>query len=62
MKKNYPCKTINGIKKRMHIHVMEQHLGRELEKDEFVHNRSGDRSDYSIDNLVVIRKNRKERK
>lgn len=59
MSNNYPSKTINGKKKRMHIHVMENHLGRPLEKNEFVHNRSGDRSDYSIENLVVIRKNRK---
>ena len=56
MKKNYPHKTINGVKKRVHLHAMEEHLGRPLEKGEFVHNKSGDRSDYSIENLVIIRK------
>ncbi len=59
MKKRYPHKTINGVKQRIHRHVMEEYLGRPLEKCEFVHNKSGDRSDYSIENLVVIRKNRK---
>lgn len=57
MKKNRcPHKTINGVKKRMRIHVMEEHLGRELEKGEHVYHVNGDRSDYSIENLVVIRK------
>ena len=60
MKKRYPHKTINGIKQRIHRHVMEEHLGRPLEKGEFVHNISGDRTDYSIENLVIIRKTIKD--
>ncbi len=55
-KRSCPHKTINGVKKRMRIHVMEEHLGRELEKGEHVYHVNGDQNDYSIENLVVIKK------
>jgi len=55
-KKTYPHKTINGIKKRIHTHVMEEHLGRDLEKCEHVYHINGDPNDHSIENLVIIKK------
>lgn len=55
-KKNYPHKTINGIKKRLHRHVMEEHLGRILEPHEHVYHLNGDPRDSRIENLVVIKK------
>lgn len=60
-KRSYPHKTINGVKKRMHIHVMEEQLGRELEKNEHVYHINGDQNDYSIENLVIIRKKLNDR-
>lgn len=55
-KHKYPCKKINGMKKRLHRHVMEEHLGRELESHEHVYHVNGDPKDYRIENLVVITK------
>lgn len=54
--KSYPYKRINGVKKRTHRHVVEQHLGRELLPSEHVYHLNGDRHDYAIENLVVIKK------
>jgi hypothetical protein len=36
---------------------MEEHLGRPLEKNEHVYHLNGDRNDYSIENLVIVKKN-----
>ncbi len=55
--KVYPCKTINGMKKRLHRHVIEQYLGRTLESNEHVYHLNGDPMDNRIENLVVIQKN-----
>ena len=52
----YEYKTINGERKRIHRHIMEAHLGRVLEIDEHVYHISGDSTDNSIDNLIVIKK------
>ena len=61
-RKYYPSKTVNGIKKRIHIHVMEEKLGRPLEKNEYVYHVNGNAHDYSLDNLVIIVKNIPRRK
>ncbi len=58
MSKNfYPHKTIRGIKKTLHRHIMEEHLGRALEHYEHVYHINGDSIDNRIENLIVITKN-----
>ena len=52
----YPHKTIKGKKKSVHRHVMEAHLGRELEPDEHVYHLNGISTDNRLKNLVVIKK------
>ncbi len=52
----YEYKTINGERKRIHRHIMEDHLGRVLEQDEHVYHINSDSTDNSIDNLIVIKK------
>jgi len=55
MSKNfYQHKTINGMKKRIHRHIMEEHLGRLLEPNEHVYHVNGDSKDNRIENLIVI--------
>jgi len=57
MSKNfYHHKTIKGIKKTVHRHVMEEHLGRSLEPTEHVYHVNGDSKDNRIENLVIINK------
>ena len=57
MSKNvYPYKTIKGIKKTVHRHVMEEHLGRQLESHEHVYHINADSKDNRIENLIVITK------
>lgn len=53
----YHHKTINGVKKTVHRHVMEEHLGRELESFEHVYHKDGNSTNNDIDNLIVITKN-----
>lgn len=55
----YPYKTINGIKKRVHRHLMEAYLGRLLESNEHVYHLNGNSKDNRIENLIVIKKNKK---
>lgn len=58
-KYTYPHKTINGVKKRLHRHVMEEHLGRMLEPNEHVYHLNADPTDNRIENLVIIQKKSK---
>ena len=55
-KTSYPHKTINGVKKRLHRHIMEEHLGRLLEPNEHVYHINGNPKDNSLENLIVITK------
>ena len=57
MKPNYPCKTIGGVKDRVHRHLMQESLGRALEKNEHVYHINGDPFDNRLENLVVVKKN-----
>ena len=56
----YEYKTLNGKKNRVHRHVMQEHLGRQLESNEFVYHINGNSLDNSIENLVLITKKLKK--
>lgn len=56
----YHHKTVNGVKKTVHRHVMEDHLGRQLEPDEHVYHVNGDSRDNRIENLIIIKKKYKK--
>ena len=58
----YTHKTIKGKKQPIHRHVMEEHLGRELESNEHVYHLDGDPSNNKLDNLTVIKKNARIKK
>lgn len=53
---SYSHKTIKGVKKSLHRHVMEEHLGRELDQDEHVYHLNGNSKDNRLENLVVVKK------
>lgn len=56
----YAYKTIDGKKNRIHRHIMQEYLGRELESNEHVYHLNGDSLDNNIENLVVIKKKGKD--
>ena len=50
----YEFVKINGKKRPVHVVLMEQVLGRPLEKNEVVHHINGDKRDNSLENLQVM--------
>ena len=59
-KNKYEYKTINGKKKRLHTHVMEAKLKRDLRPNEHVYHINGDSKDNDVDNLIIIKKKCRE--
>ena len=45
--------TVNGQRILEHRHIVEQHIGRKLRKDEVVHHLDGNRLNNELSNLVI---------
>jgi hypothetical protein len=52
--RKYVVIKVNGKYIREHRHVMQEHLGRLLEKHEHIHHINGDPTDNRIENLQVL--------
>jgi hypothetical protein len=55
-KKYYPykIKTIQGKRIKEHRWIMQEYLGRILNKEEFIHHMNGDTHDNRIENLMIV--------
>lgn len=47
---------IHGKPVLMHRHIMEEHIGRPLERDEVVHHINGDPLDNRLENLCILKR------
>ena len=54
MKSPYRQKKINGKHKDEHRAIMENHVGRELDRFELVHHKDEDRCNNRIENLKIV--------
>ena len=50
----YRGRKRNGIKQDVHRAMMEEHMGRKLDRQEVVHHINGDKQDNRLDNLQLM--------
>lgn len=51
---NYKAIKVNGKKMDEHRYIMEQHLGRQLSRNEVVHHKDGNKENNDIENLELM--------